>query len=110
MVRDGAVGAGSGGRVPHSVAARSRDERREGARDRATLEFGDRADAALDLLELLERARHDSHGDAAPPTEVVEDVWAVASGDLARLASASRLAVTDWRDLRLAADELRGRG
>ena len=84
MVRDGAVGAGSGGRVPHSVAARSRDERREGARDRATLEFGDRADAALDLLELLELAWHDSHGDAAPPTEVVEDVWAVASGDLAR--------------------------
>ena len=108
MVRDGAVGAGSGGRVPHSVAARSRDERREGARDRATLEFGDRADAALDLLELLELAWHDSHGDPAPPTEVVEDVWVVASGDLAQ-ASASRLAVTDWRDLRLAADDLRAR-
>jgi hypothetical protein len=110
MVRDGAVGAGSGGRVPHSVAARSRDERREGARDRATLEYGDRADAALDLLELLELAWHDSHGDAAPPAEVVEDVWTVASGDLAQLASASRLAVTDWRDLRLAADERRARG
>ena len=109
MVRDGAVGAGSGGRVPHSVAARSRDERREGARERATLEFGDRADAALDRLELLALAWHDSHGDAAPPAEVVEDVWLVASGDLARLASASRLAVTDWRDLRVAADELRVR-
>ena len=110
MVRDGAVGAGSGGRVPHSVAARSRDERREGARDRATLEFGDRADAALDLLELLELAWYGSHGAAAPPTEIVEDVWAVASGDLARLASAARLAINDWRDLRLAADELRGPG
>ncbi|MFC7724102.1 hypothetical protein ACFQW6_03215 [Nocardioides sp. GCM10028917] len=109
MVRDGAVGAGSGGRVPHSVAASSRDERREGARDRATLEFGDRADAALDLLELLELAWHDSHGDPTPPTEVVEDVWVVASGDLGQLASASRLAVTDWGDLRLAADDLRAR-
>jgi hypothetical protein len=107
MVRDGAVGAGSGGRVPHSVAASIRDERREVARDRASSEFGDRADAALDLLELLDLAWHDSHGDPAPPAEVVEDVWAVASGDIARLASASRLAVTDWRDLRLAADELR---
>jgi hypothetical protein len=107
MVRDGAAGAGSAGRVPHSVAARSRDERREAARDRATLEFGDQADAALDLLELLELAWHDSHGDPAPPTDVVEDVWLVAAGDLGRLSSASRLAVTDWRDLRLAADEVR---
>ena len=110
MVRDGAVGAGSGVRVPHSVLARGRDERREAARDRATLELGDRADAALDLLELLELAWHGSHGDAAPPTEIVEDVWVIASGDLAQLASASRLAVTDWRDLRLAADEQRARG
>lgn len=110
MVRDGAVGAGSGGRVPHSVAAGSRNERREGARDRATLEFGDRADGALDLLELLELAWHDTHGEASPPTEVLDDVWVVASGDLARLASASRLAVADWRDLRLSADELRARG
>jgi hypothetical protein len=109
MVRDGAVGAGSGGRVPHSVAAPSRDEQREGTRDRAALEFGDRADAALDVLELLELAWHDSHGDPAPPTAVVEDVWTVASGDLARLASASRLAVTDCSDLRLAADGLRAR-
>ncbi len=109
MVRDGADGAGSGGRVPHSVAASSRDERREDARARATLEFGDRADAALDLLELLDLAWHDNVGDPTPPAEVVEDVWTVASGDLARLASASRLAVTDWRDLRLTADELRAR-
>ena len=110
MVRDGAAGAGSAGRVPHSVVARSRDERREGARDRAVLEYGDRADAALDVLELLELAWHDSHGDLTPPTDVVEDVWVVAAGDLGHLASASRLAVADRRDLRLAADEVRGRG
>jgi hypothetical protein len=46
----------------------------------------------------------------SPPIEVIEDVWTVASGDVAQLASASRLAVTDRRDLRLAADERRARG
>jgi hypothetical protein len=110
MVRDGAAGAGSGVRVPHSVLARGRDERREAARDRATLELGDRADEALDLLELLELAWHDAHGDVTAPSDVVEDVWLVAAGDLGRMASAARLAITDRRDLRLAADEVRARG
>jgi hypothetical protein len=110
MVRDGAAGAGSGVRVPHSVVALSRNERRDAVRDRVAREFGDDAEAALDLVELLELAWHDSHGDVAPPAEVLEDVWLVAAGDVRRLASASRLAVTDWRDLRLAADEVRARG
>jgi len=74
------------------------------------LEFGDRADAALDVLELLELAWHDSHGEVTPPADVVEDVWVVAGGDLGHLASASRLAVSDRRDLHLAADEVRARG
>jgi hypothetical protein len=46
MVRDGAAGAGSGRRLPQSVAAGSRDERPGDAGDR----------------------------DAVPPTEVAEDV------------------------------------
>ena len=33
----------------------------------------------------------------------------VADGNLGELASAARLAVTDWRDLRMAADERRSR-
>ena len=107
MVRDGAAGAGSGTRVPRSVVALSRQERRDAARDRATREFGDGAEPALDLMELLELAWHDSHGDVVPPAEVLEDVWLLAAGDLGRLASASRLAVTDRRDLRQAADEVR---
>lgn len=110
MVRDGAAGAGSGVRVPRSIAALSRHERREAARDRAIRELGDDVEPALDLFELLELAWHDVHGDVVPPTEVLEDVWLVAAGDVGRLASAARLAVTDWRDLRLAADEVRGRG
>ena len=108
MVRDGAAGAGSGGRVPPSVIGIGRHERRDADRGRAALEFGADAAAALDLLDLLDLAWHDAHGELTPPADVVEDVWIVADGDLARLASASRLAVVDWRDLRLAADEARG--
>ena len=109
MVRDGAAGAGSGGRVPPSVIGISRGERRDADRGRAALEFGDGAAAALDVLDLLELAWHDTHGDPAPPADVVDDVWTVAEGDLAKLASASRLAVIDARDLRLVADDVRSR-
>lgn len=109
MVRDGAAGAGSGGRVPPSVIDTGRRERRDAARGRAAIEYGADAEAALDLLELLELAWHDGHGDPTPPALVVEDVWILAGGSLARLASAARLAVTDARDLRLAADEARSR-
>ena len=101
MVRDGAAGAGSGGRVPPSVIGISRRERRDADRARAALEFGEDASAALDVLDL--------HGDPAPPDDVVEDVWTAAEGDLGRLASASRLAVVDRRDLRVAADDVRSR-
>lgn len=107
MVRDGAAGAGGGGRVPPSVTSISRRERREGDRGRAGLEFGAHADAALDLMDLLELAWHDTHGEITPPEDVLEDVWVAAEGDLARLAWASRLAVVDWRDLRVSADALR---
>jgi hypothetical protein len=109
MVRDGAAGADSGDRVPPSVIGISRRERRAADRGRAALEFGAHAFAALDLLDLLELASHDTHGDVAPPAGVVEDVWVVAGGDLDKLASASRLAVVDWRDLRTAADDVRSR-
>lgn len=107
MVRDGAVGAGSAGRLPRSVMSLSRSDRRAAARGRASLEYGAEAEAALDLFELLELSWHDAHGDVTPPPEVVEDVWRVAAGDLGRLVRAARLAVTDRRDLRTAADQAR---
>lgn len=44
-----------------------------------------------------------------PPAGVMADVWLLADGDLGSLASAARLAVTDFRDLRLAADVVRRR-
>lgn len=107
MVRDGAAGAGNGGRVPPSVIGTSRRERREAARGRASIEFGADADAALDVFELLELAWHDCHGEITPPAPVVDDVWTLAGGNLSRLVSTSRLAVTDWRDLRVSADDVR---
>lgn len=107
MVRDGAAGAGSGGRVPPSVMGISRRERRDADRGRAAIEFGPDGAAALDLLDLLELAWHDTHGDLTPSAQVVEDVWRVADGDLGRLVAAARLAIADWRDLRVAADQAR---
>lgn len=69
--------------------------------------FGAAADAALDLLELTELAWHDCYGDVAPPDQVVADILAVSGGRFDRLASAARLAVEDYRDLRMQADRLR---
>lgn len=71
--------------------------------------FGEqRADAALDLLELLEFAWHDCYSEITPPDEVIDDVLVLSRGDLSRLISSGRLAVSDWRDTRVAADQLRG--
>ncbi|MGW6284505.1 hypothetical protein [Streptomyces sp. NPDC055107] len=72
------------------------------------------APAALDLLELVEFAWHDCYGDTTPSENVVEDILTCAQGDLARMIRFARLAVEDWRDLRMTADEIRsaenGRG
>jgi hypothetical protein len=86
----------------------SRADRRAARAPRAAELFTSQAEAALDALELLELAWHDCYGEASPPDQVIDDVWVVADGDLARLLSAARLAVTDFRDLRLAADARRG--
>ncbi|MFD0140436.1 hypothetical protein ACWDWS_39915 [Streptomyces sp. NPDC003328] len=67
----------------------------------------DAAPAALDLLELVEFAWHDCYGDVTPDEDVVEDILTCSQGDLARMIRFARLAVEDWRDLRMAADEIR---
>lgn len=85
-----------------------RAARRQERRDRVVDVFGEkRADAALDLLELLELAWHDCYREIAPPDEVIDDVLVLSRGDLSRLISSAHLAVTDWRDARVAADRLR---
>lgn len=58
---------------------------------------------------LLDLAWHDCYGEPSPSDEIVEDIWTVADGDLARFVSASYLAVIDFRDLRMSADESRSR-
>jgi hypothetical protein len=58
---------------------------------------------------LLDLAWHDCYVESSSPDEIVEDIWTVANGDLGRFISASHLAVIDFRDLRVSADERRGR-
>jgi hypothetical protein len=67
--------------------------------------FGEAAaEGALDLLELVEMAWHDCYGERTPPDAVVEDMLVVSDGTLEGFVAAAHLAVTDWRDLRVAAD------
>lgn len=73
--------------------------------------FGDRnATIALDLIEILELAWHDCYGEITPSDKVIEDILVCSDGRLDGLVRAAHLAVTDWRDLRVAADERRSTG
>ena len=65
------------------------------------------ADVALDLLELLEIAWHDCYGEISPAEQIVDDVLVLSEGRLDALVRNCRRAVTDWRDIRLAADARR---
>ncbi|WP_156870233.1 hypothetical protein [Sporichthya polymorpha] len=87
----------------------SRADRRALRSERARAEFGRDADVALDVLELTEFAWHDCYNEITPPDEVVDDIFVVAQGNLATFVRMARLAVEDFRDLRLAADAVRGR-
>ena len=86
------------------MTVNSRVSRREQRRPRVEAAFGSAAEAALDLLELTELAWHDCYGEVSPSDLVVEDILVVSMGRLDRLASAARLAVEDYRDLRLQAE------
>jgi hypothetical protein len=84
-------------------------DRRRTRSERATEVFGRQAEAALDALALLDFAWHDCYGEPSPSGQVIEDIWVVADGDLGRFISAAHLAVLDFRDLRMSADEMRRR-
>lgn len=85
-----------------------RADRRAERTPRAIEVFGsEQAPVALDLLELVELAWHDVYGDITPPDQVIDDLFVVSEGRIDRLVRAARLAVTDWRDLRVAADDIR---
>lgn len=73
--------------------------------------FGEeRAKRALDLLELTELAWHDSYGEISPSEGLVEDMLLLSEGSIGRLIEVARLAVSDWRDVEVAAEELRRSG
>jgi hypothetical protein len=86
----------------------SREQRRAERQDRVVAVFGQGgAAAALDVLELTEYAWHDCYGEITPSEELVDDMLLLSEGDLAKLIRAARLAVTDWRDVKLWAQSVR---
>lgn len=96
------------GEGPGSLTmAVSRAERRAERRTKVAVLFADRTDRALDLLEILEMAWHDEYGDITPPEEVIDDILLLSEGNLRHLIRWTRLALVDWRDVRVAADGVR---
>ena len=87
----------------------SRAERRSTREADVRAVFGDNADVALDLLELVELAWHDCYDEVTPPEEVIADMLTCSGGDLATLVRAARLGITDFRDLRMWANDIRSK-
>ncbi len=83
------------------MAVISRADRRAARRERVMALFGDRTNAALDLLELVELAWHDCYDEITPSEEIIDDVLFLSEGDLGKLITYARLAVTDWRDVKM---------
>jgi len=84
-----------------------REQRRQARRERFENDFAASPEAALDLVDLSELAWHDCFGEVTFPDDVLDDMLVLADGSVEKLASAALLAVTDWRDLRVAADDVR---
>jgi hypothetical protein len=86
-----------------------REARRIEREPRVVAVFGtEGAPRALDFLELVELAWHDCYQEVAPPDDVIDDMLLLSDGRLDRLVDAARLAVADWRDLKVAAARRRG--
>lgn len=96
------MGPGSGLAMP---AGRSR--RREDRRTKVAVLFADRTDRALDLLELLEMAWHDTHSEGTPPEDLIDDVLFLSQGNLRLLIRWARIAIADWRDVKSSAASAR---
>jgi hypothetical protein len=84
-----------------------RAERRAERRTKVAVLFADRTDRALDLLELVEMAWHDSYREITPPEDVIDDILLLSEGNLRLLIRWARLAVADPTDLRSAANGAR---
>ncbi len=66
-------------------------------------------EAALDLLHLVDMAWHDCYGpgELEVPAAVLDDVLLLADGDVIALIRLACAAVSDFRDVRVAADARR---
>jgi hypothetical protein len=86
------------------------EERFNAIRSRVVAIFG-ADDATVErvarVIRLLELAWHDACGEISPPDEVLDDVLTCSQGTIEGLVDAVSEAVTDWRDLRVAADAQR---
>ena len=85
-----------------------RAERRRERGPQFVAVFGEQqAPVALDLFDLFELAWHDCYGEVTPSPTVVDDMLILSDGTIGGLVQAALLAVTDWRDLSVAADTRR---
>src|ERR671919_3215919 len=87
-----------------------RAERRAQRRTKVAVLFADRTDRALDLLELVEMAWHDSYEEITPPEDVIDDILLLSEGNLRLLIRWARLALAYPSDVRAAANGGQGRG
>ena len=91
------------------MAAGRRERRKERRKEREAAfaeTFGKDAPAALDLLEIVERAWSGVYGEETPSPEVIDDLLVCSQGTLTGLIAAAHLGLTDWRDLRMQAVSL----
>jgi hypothetical protein len=86
-----------------------REARRAARLPRVEAVFGEATAAALDLLELTELAWHDCYDEISPSEEIIDEILLCSEGELALLVKAARLAVTDWRDLKMWGEGVRKR-
>ena len=84
-----------------------RAQRRAERQARFNQTFGAKANVALDLAEVLEFAWHDCYQELTPPDEVIEDILICSEGSVEKMIGVVRLAITDWRDLRVWANGIR---
>lgn len=86
----------------------SRAERRRDREPRVRALFSEEhVGPVLDLFEILEYAWHDAHGDITPAEDIVDDVLLLSEGSIDRLIQVVRLAVADWRDVKVQAAQRR---
>ena len=84
-----------------------RAQRRAERRTKVAVMFADSTDRALDLLELLEMAWHDTYQEGTPPEDLIDDILLLSEGNLRLLIRWARIAISDWREVKAAAESAR---